>query len=248
MPAVPEFFRATAADGRGFPRIERAQAEGIQAPPPASAPLARFLSVFRSNVAKAGQPGRLVVELEDKGSKWPDFIGGGGVDRWGLLASERVIEALRRHGIDGFDPIPVDFGGRLPKKLADPPRYAALRPTRELPIQVDVYQHDDGQLTHLGRYRRPDEKPEIARYKRGRCSVMHPLSRGEQAVGIFGPSFHGFACSQQVLRLALAEGWTNLRFQAFDALLGAGTAAGHAPWILATKGPIEGPWYSELQP
>jgi hypothetical protein len=247
MNHIPAFSLASCADGRGFPRVEQALPHDISPPPPGGS-LAKFMAVFRANGERVRQPGHLHVTLENKGSRWPDFIGGHNLDSYGLLASVRVLETLRREGIGGFTPIPVEFV-RMPAKLStgETPRYHALRPETVLPQIIHVFQHDEGTLTPLGRYPYPGPKPEALGWTLGRCSLSQPLNRPKDENVLLGGAFRGFFCSRKIAEIAFREKWTNLQFRAFDALHTPGIDGHYLARIPSDTGSMDGPWYTELQ-
>ena len=247
MNRMPTFFSASCADARGFPRVEQALPHDLSPPPPGGS-LAKFMAVFRANTERIRRPGLLRVTLENKGSRWPDFIGGHNLDSYGLLASARVLETLRREGIGGFTPIPVEFV-RMPAKLSsgEVPRYHALRPDIVLPRLIHVFEHGEGTLTPLGRYAHPGPAPEALGWKPGRCSLSQPLNRRKHEDMLLGGAFRGFCCSRRIAGIAFREKWTNLQFRAFDLLYASGIEGHYVPPVPSGTGSMDGPWYGGLQ-
>ena len=247
MTQIPAFFSASCADARGFPRVEQALPHNISPPPP-SGTLAKFLAVFRTNVEHTRQPEILHVTLENKGSRWPDFIGGHNLETHGLLVSTRVLDSLRREGIVGFTPIPVEFQ-KTPAKLSsgETPRYHALRPDAVMPRVVHVFQYDDGTLNPLGSYPYPGPAPEALGWKVGRCSMFQALNSPKDDNGLFGGVFRGFCCSRKVAEMAFREKWTNLHFRAYDALHISGIQGHYVAPIPSDTGSINDAWYVDLQ-
>lgn len=244
---LPKYFAASAEDARGFPRVEGHIYRYID-PPPRGGVIQRLMDRLRGNVQPEHNPELLDVTLENKGTRWPDFIGGHVSDEYGLLVSERVLESLHRHGIGGFKPIPVEFT-RMPAKLAAQPipRYHGLRPIAKMPHMVHVFDYENGVLQPLGSYSSQGPVPEAFRWKVGRCTVRQILDSPEDENRLFGGVFRGVGFSRKVVEMAFREKWTNLEFKAYNTLYLSGVDGHYIPNVPCINGCMEDTWYPELQ-
>ncbi|MGF1451530.1 MAG: potassium channel family protein [Opitutales bacterium] len=96
------FYRFQSVEGRGYPAIEWMQTGKFKG--------GTFPELLEKAV-KSGEPLTLekdyfpmpIVDLKDKGSKWPDVIGTSHLDKHPFIFSQRVIEAMhdsrRIHGV-----------------------------------------------------------------------------------------------------------------------------------------------------
>lgn len=242
----PKFFRAGAANERGCPRVERVIPFGML--PPRLETTDVILSTLESNRKIIENPQLLEVTLEKKGSKWPDFIGHQLYDK-GLLASERVCDALRREGIGGFIAIPVEFVPAPAGKLshAEAPRYFAIKPKIEITLRVSVFHYSEGSFKPWGNYLSSEKPSNAPKEEEGYCRIVQPEGFKDANSILFGKVPEGFGCDRRVVELAFHEKWTNLEFAAFDAAYFPRMTTPSAPKVNCASGNIDALWYSPLQ-
>lgn len=244
---IPNYFRAGAANERGFPRAERTILPRDRRP---------LMTGSDEDVAASWEaaekfradPTVLEVTLEKKGSKWPDFIGHQLYSK-GLLASERVCDTLSREGITGFKAIPVEFVPAPTGKLAntDAPRYFAIEQLVEIPFRCSVFHYANGVFRPWGNYLSSEKPTNTPKEEEGYCLIRQAEGLGSSEGILFGKILGGFGCDRRVVELALREKWTNLQFTAFDAAYFPRMSTPSAPEVSCSGGSIDTVWYSPLQ-
>ena len=206
----PRFFRMTPLNKSGVPRI------GF------------FQSVFvESSDEELVQPRIPKVELEDKGTKWVDFIG----DARGHLAflvSERVIHGLRAAGVDAFHTSPINFS-RVPKRLRDQvvSDYFVFHPKLKV----------SGRIERLGKIDRFDVADHSRILIDDEPPITEPIARYEDSPTII--------CTWEIVELARTEKWTNIGFHPIDAIRSSATARPPKGTGLLTIDPLSRTWPPE---
>lgn len=243
---IPSHFKASAANENGYPRVERAMPRGIL--PPDSGSTDEILRTLDTNRRILNDHQLLEVSLEKKGSKWPDFIGHQVFGK-GLLASERVCDALAREGIGGFMAIPVEFVPPPKGKLADSeaPRYFAIKPVMEIRSRVSVFHYADGVFKPWGNYLSSEKPANAPKEEEGYCRIDQPEAPKNLSGNIFRNFPDGFGCDRRVAELAFHEKWTNLELRAFDGAYFPRMNTPSAPRVKCATGRIDSIWYSPLQ-
>lgn len=164
------------------------------------------------------------VELEDKGTKWTDFIGGAR-GYLAFLVSGRVVAELSAAGIDSFDTTPTNFT-RVPRRLRDLPReeYYVFNPRLTV----------SGRIDRLGTVDRFD----VAEHSRILIddpeAFRGPVARFEDSPTI--------VCSWEAVELARALRWTNIGFHPIDAIKSVATARPRSGDALITIDPLSRSW------
>lgn len=243
---IPKYFRASAAHGRGFPRMESCRPGGILPPPQGSTDETIF--AFQANTSFLRAPGAYEVTLEKKGSRWPNFIGH---QAWsgGLLASESVCETLAREGVAGISIYEANFVRPIFGKLGqtDAPRYFLLKSSLEIRYRVRVSYLRNGIPEPYGSFLLPEQKAQIPPDEVGICHIHETEGLEPTENVIFGNVPEGFGCDRRVAELAFREGWTNLQLKAFDAPYLPRMSTPSAPWVNCSAGNLNDTWYTPLQ-
>ena len=247
---IPEFFFAYGDDERGFPLAASIQERA--APSDVTGFLDRLKYKLSPNWRSHGEPIRLSVSLEDKGTRWPDFLRISAWSRgWNLLVSENVVATLEKEGFHAFEAKPVTFDKIPSAKLAasPPPRYFGFRPIHELSLETRTYRYEDGELRYIGSYKDPAENRELSTFQTGMCRVRKPSAGSSLAARLFKTNSNGpgFMCTRHFVDLAFRERWTNLKLHAVDGIIPEGLTLPYGLRVSASKGSIDGPWYTELQ-
>ena len=147
---IPEFFFAYGDDERGFPLAASIQER--PAPSDVTGIRDRLKYKLFPNWRSHGEPIRLSVSLEDKGTRWPDFLRISAWSRsWNLLVSENVVATLEKEGFHAFEAKPVTFDKIPSAKLAatPPPRYFGFRPIHEISLETRTYRYENGELRYI---------------------------------------------------------------------------------------------------
>lgn len=216
--------------------------------PPNTDSIQEILRTLEVNQSLLKDPESLVVTLEKKGSKWPDFIGYQLYGQ-GLLASERVCNALTRENIGGFIATHVEFvptsGGKLAHSEA--PRYFAIRPKNEIILRVSIFHYADGIFSPWGNYLSSAKPATTPKEEPGYCRIIRPEGLDNANSILFGKFPDGFGCDRRVVELAFQERWTNLAFSAIDAAYFPRMTTPSTPQVSCSTGDIDTVWYSPLQ-
>ena len=154
-------------------------------------------------------PSPMGAKIDPGGYKWPDFMGCGHSPPM-YFVSKRVLDAFRSQGIEPLSATPMPIGINKSKKLRDipPPDYFVLRgvPGAEWDFTASGVPVDTHGKAILNPYPKNWPPPVHIKLSTWTGHQLFALSNFQEG------QYTNLFCTENVVKLAEKEKWTNVRF------------------------------------
>lgn len=252
----PKFYRFSCANGHGYPKIlsMTTRRPAGKAGESKEAIQNYFheitLKMIRGDEIKINNVHLEIplIDIEEKGSKWPDIIGHGTPEHH-FIFTERVIEAMNNEGITGFSAKPIRIEKILSKKLREKelPHYYCIEVTGKIDIVKKYYDKLESRYAYVGEVTDGKDRTYAQRSMRHEARFV-PIEDSWDGSDWFCMSNHGhfrhYCCSRKLVELAFREKWTNCQIAPMDQII----ADRGADIPLPAKGKLPSVWYSAHHP